>query len=158
MDVCESCLEFSKRPLSFGLSTMTRCQGFFQPREVTSKLKLRQYLPAQGPERLQLLRTQLPRYSVKYAQGSQCLAVRRQGRTCVEPDFRFRHNQRILCKPLVLSGIRHDKNIWLENRRGAKSNVAGGFGDGDTDLRFEPLPVSVYQANECDGRLAYVGS
>ena len=64
MDVCESCLEFSKRTLSFGFGTMTGCQGLFQPREVTPKLKLRQYLPAKSPERIQLLRTQLPRYTV----------------------------------------------------------------------------------------------
>src|SRR5229473_67989 len=51
-------------------------QGSFQPHQVTPKLKLRQHLPAQGPERLQLLRGQLPRYTVNYAQGSECLAVR----------------------------------------------------------------------------------
>src|SRR4029079_10307346 len=137
---------------------MTRCQGLCQPREVTPKLKLRHHLPAQSPERIQLLRTQLPRYTVKYAQGSECLTVRRQSGDSVEPDLRFRHDQGILCKPLVLSGIRHDKNIWLENRRGAKGNVPGGFGDGDTDLRFEPLTVSVNEANQCNRRLAYIGS
>src|SRR4029077_7481190 len=138
--------------------TMTRCQGLFQPREVTPKLKLRHYLPAQSPERIQLLRTQLPRYKVQYPQGSECLTVRRQSGTCVEPDLRFRHDQGILCKPLVLSGIRHDENIWLENLRGAKGKVAGGFVQGDTDLRFEPLTVSVNEANQCHRRLAYIGS
>src|SRR6266851_3842126 len=75
-DVRESCLEFPKRKLLFNFGSITCCQGSFQPHEVTPKLKLRQHLPAQGPERLQLLRAQLPRYTVNYAQGSECLATR----------------------------------------------------------------------------------
>ena len=75
-DVRESCLEFSKRMLFFGFGSITRRQGSFQPHEITPKLKLRQHLPAQGPQRLHLLRAQLPRYTVNYAQGSERLAIR----------------------------------------------------------------------------------
>ena len=55
-DVPESCLEFPKRTLFFSFDSITCCQGSFQPHEITPKLKLRQHLPAQAPQRLQLLR------------------------------------------------------------------------------------------------------
>jgi len=76
----------------------------------------------------------------------------------VEADFRIRNNQRVFCEPFVGTGVRHDKHFGLQNRRGTKGNVARGFGKGNTDLRFEPLPVSVYKADERDRSLAYEGS
>src|SRR4029077_15263406 len=69
-----------------------------------------------------------------------------------------RHDQKIIDRPHVLTGIRHHENIRLKNRRGAKGDVAGSLGNRNANLGFEPLPVSVYQADQRNGRLAYMGS
>src|ERR1700730_7311800 len=97
--------------LFFGLCSITRCQRLSQPLEVTPKLKLRLRLTAQSSECFQLLRAERPGHPVEYAQGSKRLTIRHQGCTSIKTDLRFRNDQRILRKPLVLTGIGHNKNI-----------------------------------------------
>ena len=61
----------------------------------------------------------------------------------IEPNIRVLCDQRIVGKSWIVHGIRHNEDVGLVNRMGAKGDVAGCLRRVDSHLRFEPLTMCI---------------
>src|SRR2546427_274746 len=79
-----------------------------------------------------------------------------QGHARVKPDMRVFGHQRVGYEPFVGRCVSNDKQVRLQDSMGAKRNVPGRFLDRQTDLRLEPLPLPVDEADQRDRGAANV--
>src|ERR1700722_20760588 len=95
-------------------------------------------------QRVALLRREFTRNVVDYAQSAEGLTFGgNQRRAGVKAKLRFIGYQRIVGKALILQGIRNHEDIGTADCMRAKSHIARGFTEGQTDLCFKPLPISI---------------
>ena len=81
-------------------------------------------------------------------QGVTVLGDQRRAR--IEADEGRAGNQRIVGKPHVLGRIKNDRHLIGLNGVVAEGDIPAGFGDVETDARFEPLPLVIKQGNDGD--------
>ena len=79
-----------------------------------------------------------------------------QGHARVKPDMRVFGHQRVGYEPFVGRCVSNDKQVRLQDSMGAKRDVPGRFLDRQTDLRLEPLPLPVDEADQRDRSAANV--
>ncbi len=79
--------------------------------------------------------------------------VRHELSAGVEADIWIGYNQWVVCKPGIFGCIFHDQDIRLKEGVAAKRLVAGRFVRIEALAGFEPLPISINQGNQSNGRI-----
>ena len=108
----------------------------------------------QGFEALQLAGRDLTRLGIDGANAADPVAAGAMKREPgVEPDVWFPGDKRIIHKPGIGRGIRHDQGVVGQNGVGTESGIARAFAFLDTETGFEPLPVLIHEGEDGDGHI-----
>ena len=134
-------------PVSLGLGSIPARESFLESCEIVTKFNLGLHLAAEDPQRLQLLRIQLPGHAIRHTQGSNRLPVRGERSARIKPNLGVQQNQGTLRESFIPAGIWNHKDVALKNGPGTERNIAGCFRLRNTDFRLKPLPVSIHQAD-----------
>ncbi len=87
------------------------------------------------------------------AEGAHAEAVLHdEGRARVEADAGMAEHEGIVAEALVAQGVGNDEQVVAVERVGAEGGVAVGFAQVEAVAGLEPLPVTVDEADEDDGR------
>src|ERR1051326_3761140 len=150
--------DFIKGPPIVDASERVNTRQLFFFIQAETQLELRLYLPSECLEGFLLARRQLTRHAVKNTNGSKCMVTisSKDRRSRIKSDLWFSGYECARGETFILGGIPHYKQIRLLNGMMAKGNVTRSLVNIQTDLRFEPLPVTIYQADERDGSFASV--
>ena len=106
---------------------------------------------------LALLVVQLAWLAVNHAQGANAVTVaQHNGLTGIKTNIGLRGHQRVVIKARVLRGVRHLKQLVIQNGVGAKRQVTGRFmHPRQANIGLEPLALGVNQADERNGHPAH---
>jgi len=123
--------------------------------QIMAGLDERHDLAGEGFEAGDLLRREIARLAVDYADAAEDVAVRRDdGGSGVEADVGISEDEGIVGEAWILQCVRNDEGSGVGKGVGAEAFGSGCFTEIDADSGFEPLAVLIDEGDDGDGGLA----